>query len=149
MATRKKSASSNNGRSPQQRLKDEQERLAEQLSERADQLAGHAEHLAERAQHLASQADRRFRGAVDRRPMTAVWTGFGVGLGLGLAIVALLPRDRRPHWSLDDLSGSLRQLGDRVESMGRSAAHQASGYAHDLGESASRHARDAAGYLGF
>ncbi|QDV39007.1 hypothetical protein [Tautonia plasticadhaerens] len=159
MATRRK-GSSNNGRSTQQRAQDERDRLAEQLSERADQLAGHAEDLADRAQHMAMQADRRVRGAVDRRPMTAIWTSFGVGLGLGLAVVALMPRDRRSGWSLDDLSGSLRHLGERVEAMGRSATRQASGYAHDLGDrasgyahdlgdSASRRAKDAAGLLGF
>lgn len=158
MATRKK-GSSNNGRSTQQRARDERDRLAEQLSERADQLAGHAEDLADRAQYMTMQADRRFRAAVDRRPMTAIWTSFGVGVGLGLAVVALLPRERRSGWSLDDLSGSLRHLGDRVEAMGRSAAHRASDYAHDLGDrashyahdlgdSASRRTRDAAGFFG-
>ena len=97
--------------------------------------------------------------------MTAVWTSFGVGVGLGLAVVALLPRDRREGWSiggwsLDDLSGSLRDLTDRVESIGRSAARGASHYAHDLGDRAShyahdlgdraaRRARDAAGSIGF
>ncbi|RUL83897.1 hypothetical protein [Tautonia sociabilis] len=147
MATRKKS-SSNNGRGVGQKDRQEQERLAARLSERADALAEHAEELADRAQHLAWQADHRFRGAVGRRPMTAVWTSFGLGLGLGLAIVALVPRDRRSGWSLDDLSGSLRELGDRVEAMGRSAARGASRQAHDLGESAVRRVRDAAGFLG-
>lgn len=158
MATRKK-PTSNNGRSAPQQSRDAQERVTAQLSERADQLAEHAEELAHQAQYMAMQADRRVRRAIDRRPMTAVWTSFGVGLGLGLVVVALAPRSRREGWSLGDLSGSLRHLTDRVESMGRSAAHQASGvahslgdrashYAHDLGDSASKRARDAAGFLG-
>ncbi len=71
MATRKK-GTSNNGRGGEQRtLQQEQEQLAARLSERADELAGHAEDLANRAQRMAIHADRRFRGAVDRRPPRA------------------------------------------------------------------------------
>ncbi len=86
--------------------------------------------------------------------MTAVWTGFGLGLGLGLVLVALAPNRRDDDWtvggwSMDDLSGSLGDLGRRAESAGRSAAHQASDYAHDIGQSASRRARKAASSLGF
>lgn len=152
MATRKKGSSSN-GRNVQQRARDEKEQLAERLSERSAELAEQAESLAQHAQEMAMHADQRFRRVVNRRPMTSVWTSFGLGVGLGLALVALVPARSRHGgaggWSLDDLSGSLGDLGRRAERIGRSAAHQASDYAHDLGHSVSRRARRAADSLGF
>lgn len=152
MATRKKS-SSNNGRNVQEQAKNQKEQLAEQLSERASELADRAEYLAQHAQEMAMHADQRFRKTVDRRPMTAVWTSFGLGLGLGLAVVVLASSRRDDEWSvggwsMDDLSDSLSDLRHRVESQGRSAAHRASDYAHDFGRSASKRVRDVAGSMG-
>lgn len=152
MATRKK-GSSTNGRNVQQRARNEKEQLAERLSERSAELAEQAESLAHHAQEMAMHADQRLRRTVNRRPMTSVWTSFGLGVGLGLALVALVPARSRQGgaggWSLDDLSGSLGDFGRRAESMGRSAAHHASDYAQDVGHAVSRRARKAAGSLGF
>ena len=150
MASRRK-GSSDNGRSMQQRVRNEQERLAERLSERAEELADQAESLAHQAQEMAINADRRVRRVVDRRPMTAIWTSFGLGLGLGLVLVAVASSRSRDEegWSLDDLSGSLGDLSRRASAIGRSVAHQASDYAQDFGKTARRRVRDVAGSLGW
>lgn len=145
MATRKKGSTSGGSNGRQSDLAREQERLTRRLGERADQLTEHAQQLAAQAEGLATEAHHRTRRAVAQRPMTSVWTAFGVGVGLGLAVVALLPhRDEREgwDWSLDDLGGTLRDLSHRVESLGRTAASRASGVAHDVGEAASGYAHD-------
>ena len=148
MATRKKGSTSGGSNGRKSDLAREQERLTRRLGERADQLTEHAQHLAAQAEGLAAEAEHRTRRSIERRPMTSVWTAFGVGVGLGLAVVALLPhRDERAgwlpdDWSIDDLGGSLRHLSDRVESLGRTAASRASGVAHDVGDAASGYAHD-------
>ena len=145
MANRnKRETSGNNSGATRETSQSRQEQLTHRLSEQADVLTENAGAMARDARRMADHADSRFREAVSRRPMTSVWTGFGLGVGIGLALIALLPDDRRgrDHWSLDDLTESLRDLGGRAESLGRSAAGRASGYAHDLGGRASEYAHD-------
>jgi len=157
MATRKKGGSGDNGRQSRAR---EQETLTRRLSENVEELSERAEEMAARADRPALESEHRARLAIQQRPMTSVWTSFGLGVGLGLAVVAMLPRERLRSGdrAARDLAGTLRDLSERAEALGRSASREASGRARDLsgrasetardwGETASRRAREAAGSL--
>jgi hypothetical protein len=81
--------------------------------------AGFEEGGPEQEEQSASGVDRQDSGRIEqmieRNPLSAVLTGFGLGLGFGLTVTLLISRQRQQTWWERNLPESLSHLPDRFK----------------------------------